>query len=42
MQLGSGGSALIIAAMSFWVTYVETMVSFHAKLLSPHCLPDLK
>ena len=42
MQLASDGSALLVAATSFWVTYAEAMALFHARLLLSLCSPDLK
>ena len=41
-QLVLDGSALLLAATSFWVTYAEALALFHAKLLLPHCSPDWK
>ena len=41
-QLASDGSALFIAATSFWVTYAEAMALFHARLLLSPCSPDWK
>jgi len=41
-QLASDGSALLVAATSFWVTYAEAMALFHARLLLSPCSPDLK
>lgn len=41
-QLALDGSALLLAATSFWVTYGEALALFHHRLLSQPCLPDWK